>query len=54
MAISLATIEEFLTLAAPLFTVMQGLGYLAYIVIATAIVGSNLCTFFAAVLKIVP
>jgi hypothetical protein len=54
MAISLTSIEEFLTLAAPLFTIMQGLAYLSYIVIAMAIVGANLCTFLSAVLKIVP
>jgi len=53
MAITVTTITDFLTLAAPLFTVMQGLAYLAYIVIAVAIVGANLCTFFIAALKFV-
>jgi hypothetical protein len=46
MGINVSTIEDFLTLAAPLFTIMQGLAYLSYIVIAAAIVGSNLCTLF--------
>lgn len=45
--INVTTIENFLTLAAPLFTCMQGLAYLAYIIIAVAIVGANLCTLFA-------
>ena len=53
MAITTTTIIDFLTLAAPLFSVMQGLAYLAYIVIAVAIVGANLSTFFIALLKFV-
>ena len=52
MAITVTTIEDFLTLIIPLFTVTQGLAYLAYIIIAVAIVGANLGTFFLALLKI--
>jgi len=47
MALSLESIVVFLGLFGPLFTVMQGLAYLSYIVIAVAIVGANLCTLFA-------
>ena len=53
MAITTTTIIDFLTLAGSLFTVMQGLAYLAYIVIAVAIVGANLSTFFINVIKFV-
>ena len=53
MALSLESIVVFLGLFGPLFTVMQGLAYLAYVLIAIAIVGGNLCTFFAAALKII-
>jgi len=53
MAITVTTITDFLTLVGPLFTVMQGLAYLSYIVIAVAIVGANLSTFFIAALKFV-
>ena len=53
MAITVTTITDFLTLVGPLFTVMQGLAYLSYIVIAVAIVGANLSAFFIAALKFV-
>ena len=50
MALSLESIVVFLGLFGPLFTVMQGLAYLSYIIITTGIVGSSLCGFFVALL----
>jgi len=52
MALSLENIVIFLGLFAPIFTIMQGLAYLSYIVITTGIVGSSLCGFFVALLHI--
>ena len=52
MAISTGQIIAFLSLIGPLFSVAQGLAYLAYIVIAIAIVGANLSAFFVALLKL--
>ena len=52
MAAIIEPIAVLLGLFGPLFTCMQGLAYLAYIIITTGIVGSSLCGFFVALLHI--